>query len=190
MVSRIEQEVGDAALVERAKGGDSDAWGVLVRRYMRRALSVAWGIVRNAHDAEDITQEALVKAFRKIGSFRSGEAFGPWLLRIVTNLALDHYRASRRRAEESLDEAMPARERTGAVAIETIARRIDEAIEALPEMQRIVARLYLVEEMSHAEIATITELSEGTVRSHLSHARKKLQEMLRDVREESGDGTR
>jgi len=65
------------------------------------------------------------------------------------------------------------------------ASRIDRAIESLPEMQRVVARLFIVEEFEHAEIAAMTGLAEGTVRSHLSHARKKLQEALKDLREES-----
>ena len=64
---------------------------------------------------------------------------------------------------------------------DVIAARIDEAMEALPDMQRVVARLFLVEELSHREIAEITGLAEGTVRSHLSHARRKLQESLADI---------
>lgn len=180
----LEQEA-----IERVRGGDAAAYAFLVSRYMKRTMSIAWGIVRNAHDAEDLTQEAFVRAFEKIGSFRAGEPFGPWVYRIVTNLALDVVKHRKRvRHEEVAD--VHATSRTDAAdviaASGQIARRIDAAIESLPEMQRLVARLSLVEELEHTEIAQITGLSEGTVRSHLSLARRKLRDMLQDIyREES-----
>lgn len=165
------------------RSGTSDAYGYLVGKYMRKALSIAWGIVRDGSDAEDVVQDAFVRAYERIGSMRSDQSFAPWLFRIVTNLALDHVRRRGRRAEEEVSEHLKSPLQTDAIAGETIARRIDEAIESLPEMQRLVARLYLVEEFTHAEIAEITGLSDGTVRSHLSHARKKLQQSLSDVYE-------
>src|ERR687888_161749 len=73
--------------IEAVKQGDSGSYDFLVAKYMKRVVSIAWGIVRNAADAEDLAQEAFVKAFQTIGRFRSGEPFGPWIYRIVTNLA-------------------------------------------------------------------------------------------------------
>lgn len=170
--------------LEAIRNGNHDAYATLVDLYMRKAVSIAWGVVRNQHDAEDLVQEAFVRAFEKIGSVRSGESFGPWLFRIVTNLSLDHLRRQKRRPMDELDEHLPSSIKTDSLPVETLASRIDAAILTLPEMQQLVARLHLVEELTHAEIAVITGLTEGTVRSHLFHARKKLQQMLVDVWEE------
>ena len=176
----------EQALIERARSGDTGAYDALVSHYLPRVVSIAWGIVRNAHDAEDLAQEAFVSAYQNIGRFRSGEPFGPWIYRIVTNRALDvvKHRTKFRSVELGGDD--PADRRDGAdigAASNEIAQRIDEAIEELPEMQRVVARLHLVEELDHDEIAAITGLARGTVRSHLSLARAKLKEKLADLYE-------
>ena len=172
--------------ITAVKSGDSGSYDYVVSKYMKRVVSIAWGIVRNAHDAEDLAQEAFVKAFQTIARFKSGEPFGPWIYRIVTNLALDVMKHRQRFRHEEIQDSLPAargdRADLPAVANE-LARRIDEAIEALPEMQRIVARLYLVEHFEHSEIAAMTSLTEGTVRSHLSLARAKLRDRLADLYE-------
>src|SRR5437870_6375323 len=91
--------------IEAVKGGDAVPYDFLVSKYMKRVVSIAWGIVRNAGDAEDLAQEAFVKAFQTIGRFKSGEPFGPWIYRIVTNLALDVMKhRARFRHEESSGE--------------------------------------------------------------------------------------
>lgn len=174
----------EAHAIARVQQGDAAAYDYLVARYLRRVVSVAYGVVRNAHDAEDLAQEAFVKAFRGMGRFREGEAFGPWIFRIVTNAALDVRKHRTKFRHEELAETEQATRRDDAdvpAMSGEIGRRIDLAIEELPEMQRIVARLNLVEEFEHAEIAAMTGLSEGTVRSHLSLARKKLKEKLADL---------
>jgi RNA polymerase sigma-70 factor (ECF subfamily) len=170
--------------IEAVRGGDPDAYDYLVSKYMRRAVSIAWGIVRNGHDAEDLAQEAFVKAYESIGRFRSGQPFGPWLYRIVTNLALDVVKHRRRVQKEPLSEALEGSRADHAdlrASSGELAARIDQAIESLPDMQRIVARLFLVEQFSHSEIAAMTSLNEGTIRSHLSLARHKLQDRLGDL---------
>jgi RNA polymerase sigma-70 factor (ECF subfamily) len=172
--------------IAAVKGGDAGAYDYLVSKYMKRVVSIAWGIVRNAHDAEDLAQEAFVKAFQTIGRFKSGEPFGPWIYRIVTNLSLDVVKHRQRFRHEELQDSLPATRGDRAdlpAVVNELARRIDEALESLPEMQRIVARLYLVEHFEHSEIATMTSLSEGTIRSHLSLARAKLREKLADLYE-------
>lgn len=171
-------------LIERSRGGDTRAYDVLVSHYLRRVVSIAWGIVRNAHDAEDLAQEAFVSAYQNIGRFRSGEPFGPWIYRIAANRALDlvKHRTKFRSVELMDTERTPRRDEADVSAqSHEIARRIDAAIEELPEMQRLVARLHLVDELDHAEIAAITGLSDGTVRSHLSLARTKLKQKLADL---------
>jgi len=175
-------------LVEHAQAGDTGAFDALVSLYSKRVLSIAWGIVRNAIDAEELAQEAFVKAYQNIARFRSGEPFGPWIFRITTNLALDVLKHRRRVKHEELTEREPAmrRDRADLPAIANeIARRIGGAIDELPEMQRVVAQLHLIEQFEHREIASMTGLSEGTVRSHLSLARAKLREKLADL---YGDG--
>jgi RNA polymerase sigma-70 factor (ECF subfamily) len=178
------EDRAEIAAIEALRRGDNSGYDYLVRKYMRRVVSLAWGLVRNAGDAEDLAQEAFVRAYEKIGRFRAGEPFGPWIFRIVTNLALDVLKHRRKFRDEELAESEPAarRDRADLPALAgELSERIDAAIESLPEMQRIVARLFLVEQFEHVEIAAMTSLNEGTVRSHLSLARKKLQQQLADL---------
>jgi RNA polymerase sigma-70 factor (ECF subfamily) len=181
---RENDDPAEANVIAAVKGGDTASYDYLVSKYMKRVVSIAWGIVRNAADAEDLAQEAFVKAFQNIGRFRSGEPFGPWIYRIVTNLALDLVKHRARFRHEELSDAAPAERRDRAdlpAAANELARRIDRAIESLPEMQRVVARLFLVEQFEHSEIAAMTGLSEGTIRSHLSLGRAKLKQQLADL---------
>ena len=174
--------------IDAVQRGDHNSYDYLITKYMKRVVSIAWGIVRNPHDAEDLAQEAFVKAFQTMHRFKAGEPFGPWIYRIVTNLSLDVMKHRGRFRHEEISEAEPASRRDRAdlaASANEIGRRIDRAIESLPEMQRVVARLYLVEEFEHSEIAAMTGLTEGTVRSHLSLARRKLKEQLADLHEGS-----
>ena len=174
----------EAKAITAVRSGDRDAYDYLVSKYMKRVVSIAWGFVRNVHDAEDLAQESFVKAYLAIGRFRSGEPFGPWIYRIVTNLALDVLKHRSRFRQDELTESQPSERRDSAelpAMSKELGRRIDAAIESLPEMQRIVARLHLVEQFNHPEIAAMMKLSEGTIRSHLSLARKKLRERLADL---------
>ncbi|MEA2237785.1 MAG: polymerase sigma-70 factor, subfamily [Thermoanaerobaculia bacterium] len=180
----------EARAIAAVKAGDASPFDYLVSKYTKRVLSIAWGIVRNGTDAEDLAQEAFVKAYENIRRFKTGEPFGPWIYRIVTNLGLDLIKHRKRFRHEEITDAAPAerRDRADLPAIANeLAERIDHAIESLPEMQRIVARLYLVEQFSHTEIAAMTALTEGTVRSHLSLARGKLKEKLADLHGGSND---
>lgn len=184
----MEDDAQEALAIERVKAGEPGAYDYLVSKYLPRVLSIAHGVIRNAHDAEDLAQEAFVKAYQNIGRFRSGERFGPWIYRIVTNQALDVLKHRNRFRHEEVTEQQPAARRDRAdlpARTGELARRIDAALESLPEMQRIVARLHLIEQFAHDEIAAMMSLSEGTVRSHLSLARKKLKEQLADL---YGDG--
>jgi RNA polymerase sigma-70 factor (ECF subfamily) len=189
--SEVDRTANDSDPIEQraiaaVKSGDSGSYDYVVSKYMKRVVSIAWGIVRNAHDAEDLAQEAFVKAFQTIERFKAGEPFGPWIYRIVTNLALDVMKHRQRFRHEEIQDSLPATRGDRAdlpAVVNELARRIDQAIEALPEMQRIVARLYLVEHFEHSEIAAMTSLTEGTVMSHLSLARAKLRERLADLYE-------
>ncbi len=188
--TQTESESIEQRAIAAVKDGDAGSYDYLVSKYMKRVVSIAWGIVRNADDAEDLAQEAFVKAFQTIDRFKPGEPFGPWIYRIVTNLALDVIKHRQRFRHEELTDSHPAAraDRADLPAVSNeLARRIDAAIESLPEMQRVVARLYLVEYFDHAEIAGMTGLTEGTVRSHLSLARAKLRDRLADLYEGKHD---
>src|ERR1043166_9103257 len=104
------EDVFEQRAIDAVKRGDASAYDYLVSKYMKRVVSIAWGIVRNAHDAEDLAQEAFVKAYQTIGRFKTGQPFGPWIYRIVTNLALDVVKHRKRfRHEERRDVAPAAR---------------------------------------------------------------------------------
>lgn len=183
---KADEDPREARSIASVQAGDGQPYDYLVSKYMRRVVSIAWGIVRNAADAEDLAQEAFVKAYESIGRFRTGQSFGPWIYRIVTNLALDLRKHRIRYPQDALDESRPSerRDRADLPALSNeIGARIDAAVQTLPEMQRIVARLYLVEQFDHAEIAAMTGLTGGTIRSHLSLARAKLRQQLSDLYE-------
>lgn len=174
--------------IEATRAGERGSYDYLVEKYMRRVVSIAWGVVRNTQDAEDLAQEAFVKAFQSIGRFKEGEPFGPWIYRIVTNLSLDLLKHRKRFPQEELPESARATRRDEAdlpAMTCELAIRIDRAIESLPEMQRVVSRLHLVEQFEYSEIAAMMGLSEGTIRSHLSLARAKLRDHLADLHEDS-----
>lgn len=177
-------DLSEAHAIARVQDGDLEAYDTLVSNYLRRVVAIAFGIVRNAHDAEDLAQEAFVKAYQSIGRFQAGSPFGPWIYRIVTNLSLDVVKHRRRFRHEELAGTEPAGRRDDAALpamSNALGERIDAAIRELPEMQRIVARLHLVEDFGAAEIAAMMGISDGTVRSHLSLARAKLREKLADL---------
>lgn len=179
-----DDDLEEQRAIARVQAGDAGAYDYLVGKHLPRVVAIAYGVVRNAHDAEDLAQEAFVKAFQGIGRFRAGEPFGPWVYRIVTNAALDLLKHRTKFRHEELAGYEPAARRDDAelpAMSNDLARRIDAALNELPDMQRIVARLHLIEEFEHAEIAAMTGLSDGTVRSHLSLARRKLKETLADL---------
>src|SRR5438309_8584889 len=139
--TRTEADPTEQRAIAAVKSGDAGWYDYLVSKYMKRVVSIAWGIVRNADDAEDLAQEAFVKAYQTIDRFKPGEPFGPWIYRIVTNLALDVIKHRQRfRHEELTDSHHAARaDRADLAAVSNeLATRIDAAIESLPEMQRVV----------------------------------------------------
>ena len=172
----------DSFLIARARQGDLRAFEEIVRLYQRRVYGVALRIVR-AHDvADDVAQEAFVRAWRSLDRFELGRPFGPWVCRIAANLAVNHVRSPRAR-EEGLPEGhgeTPATEPgpLGAVLDAEARRVLDEAVATLPAEQRAVFVLRAVEEMSYAEIAEALGISPGTVMSRLFRARERLAKAL------------
>jgi RNA polymerase sigma-70 factor (ECF subfamily) len=176
----------DEATATRAfRNGDAAGLEWLAKRYMKYAAVVARTFVRSPCDAEDIVQDAFVRAWAQRHRFTHGRPFAPWFLSIVRNRALDLIRHRAVAREEAIDIHHPAprRDRPDIVAHARIAADIAyDALRRLPPMQRTVASLALLGGFDHAEIASMMSLREATVRSHLALARKRLREELRSVR--------
>jgi len=174
----------ETTAAEAFRNGDVAGFDWLAARYLAQASRVANSILRSADDAEDLAHEAFVKAWDQRHRLLAGRDFAPWLMRIVRNLALDLLRHRRCVKFEPfpLTTMAPVSDGPDTRAhARLLAGRIREAVEHLPPRQRTVASLYLVYGFRHAEIARMTSLPEGTVRSHLSVARKRLRRELSDV---------
>jgi RNA polymerase sigma-70 factor (ECF subfamily) len=172
----------EADLLGKARGGNLFAFEEVVRRYQRRVYAVAYRIVRRHDVADDVTQEAFIRAHQSLGSFDLGRPFGPWICRIAANLAINHVRSPESR-EEGLPEGH-AEEPSEAPGPETrVLERegrevLYRAVLELPAEQRAVFVLRVYEELSYREIAEALGLSMGTVMSRLSRARERLREAL------------
>lgn len=174
----------ETTAAEAFRNGDVAGFDWLAAQYLAKASRVANSILRSADDAEDLAHEAFVKAWDQRHRLIAGREFGPWLMRIVRNLALDLLRHRRCVKLEPFPLTTMAPMTDGPdtrAHARLLAGRIREAFEHLPPRQRTVASLYLVYGFRHAEIARMTSLPEGTVRSHLSVARKRLRRELSDV---------
>ena len=172
----------DSFLIARARQGDLRAFEEIVRLYERRVYGVALRIVR-AHDvADDVAQEAFVRAWRSLDRFELGRPFGPWVCRIAANLAVNHVRSPRAREEglpEGHAETRGADPGPLAAVLDAEAKRIlDDAVAGLSAEQRAVFVLRAVEEMSYHEIAGALGISPGTVMSRLFRARERLARAL------------
>jgi len=185
----------DRELVIAVQRGDAAAYRGLVERYQNKLYHVIYGMVRNQEDARDLTQDAFIKAFKSISSFRAEAKFYTWIYRIGMNLAIDHLRKRKRRDHTEFDEQIAARDSQGQVAEihqtdsprKSIERKqiysaIMSALETLPEQQKQVVLLRELEGLSYKEIADIVGIPEGTVMSRLYYARKKLQGVLADLK--------
>ena len=178
----------DAELIERAQAGDLYAYEDLVRRYQALGYRAAATIV-GATDAEDVAQEAFVKAFHALGSFRPGAAFRPWLLTIVANEARNKRRsvgrylaAVRRAAGQRLPEAPPADDR-----LVRLERRetLLAAVRSLPENERVAVHCRYLLELTEAETAALLGVPAGTVKSRLARGIARLRQLTPEQPPES-----
>lgn len=171
----------DAALAARAAAGDRDAFGALVARHQGSVRRVARAVIGDEHDADDAAQDAFLSALDRIETYDRSRPFGPWLMRIATNAAIDLLRRRAVRRTVALDERVSSRDPSpaAAAAAADLRERMAAAFGALPERQRIAVTLFDVEGYAHAEIAEILGVPEGTVRSDVFHGRRSLREALR-----------
>ncbi len=175
-------------LIERSLQGDLDAFNKLVIEYQGLGHSVANRLLNDGDAAADAVQDSFIKAFRSLENFRGG-SFKSWLMRIITNICYDYLRSRQRKRTDSLDE-MPVeeeyvRELTDcSESPHDFAERrelqalIGAAITALPENQRTAIVLYDVEGYAYEEIAEITSVALGTVKSRISRARGRVRAYL------------
>ncbi len=174
----------EAELATRARAGDRAAFGRLVELFAPQARRVARAVLQDPHDADDAAQDAFLAALVKLDQYDPRRPFGPWLMRIVANAATDRRRRRTvRQAEPLAPELTGGGPRPDREAEQSaLGDRLRAALAELPERRRVAVVLFDVEGYSHAEIAQILGIPEGTVRSEVFHARRRLRELLADWR--------
>lgn len=196
-------DLPDGELIARAQTADLDAFNILVKRHQNAVYSVALRYMRAPDLAEDVTQDAFLRAYRSIDTFHNNDGVGlrSWLLRIASNRALDVLRARQRRPAESLDAAMDDEESSwspedpGETPLEfaergDLAGHLEWALGQISPDQRIVVVLSDIQGHSYDEIAEMIGVAPGTVKSRLHRARARLREILQESGELSGPGHR
>jgi RNA polymerase sigma-70 factor (ECF subfamily) len=189
----------DEELIARVLAGDEASYGTLVTRYRDYVYTIAVRIVGSDEDAEDVAQEAFVRAYRALPRFRGDSKFSSWLYRIATNRALTHLKKRRRRADtvdiesgshveavvidDGRTEAMSPELR---VRDEEFKRAVRAAVLELPEQYRVVVTLFYLEERSYKEVVATLGIPMGTLKTHLHRARALLRDILTKHHLESG----
>ena len=182
------RETNESALIARCQKGDRLAFEELIRRYMDKVYYLAYSVVKNHQDADDILQESFIRVYKSIKKFKERERFYPWLYRIVVNQAKSYLKKREQSfhysSEERMVESAEVDERDIPVDIleeKELRQKINKAIDSLPPQQRLAIRLFEVEGLSMKETAEVLNCRVGTVKSHLHRARWALREKLKDV---------
>ena len=181
----------DRQLVERFKAGDEEAFDALVDRHSTRAYQIAYGVLGNREDAEEVAQDAFIRMHRALPRFRGDSEFTTWMYRIVTNLARNKYRWNRSRKtalHDSIDAPLEGDDgesrridlpdTRNTPEEEAVYEELDSALQSelgkLPEAQRQVLVMRNVQDMSYEDIAAALKCKIGTVKSRLARAREEL----------------
>ena len=191
-------DVSELDLVRQCQAGNPEAFDQLVGRYRTRVFSMIYNMVHNEQDAWDLAQDSFLKAWKSIGRFRSQSSFYTWIYRIVTNVTIDWLRKKQVKGSgaefddaiqlKDIDPASRTVPKADALPHQRmeqreIRARIDDAIAQLSPDHRAVILMKETEDMQYHEIAEALGCSIGTVMSRLFYARKKLQNLLRDLYE-------
>ena len=169
----------ESDLVSRAQGGDLGAFETLYRSHQGRIYGLCLRMVADAHRAEDLTQEAFIRAWEKLAQFRAESAFATWLHRLAVNVVLGDLRSRGRWSSQQVEIAdSPALESAATPPRSTRKVDLERAIAELPPQARTVFVLFDVEGYRHGEIAQMTGISEGTSKAHLHRARRLLRKAL------------
>ena len=190
----------DQQLVERAQRGDKTAFELLVAKYQRKLARLLSRFIRDPAEVEDVAQEAFIKAYRALPSFRGESAFYTWLYRIGINTAKNYLVAIGRRAPtttefdsedaenfEDGDQLRDVNTPENELMSKQIAQTVNDTMEALPEELRTAIVLREIDGLSYEEIATVMNCPIGTVRSRIFRARETIAERLRPLLETSKD---
>jgi RNA polymerase sigma-70 factor (ECF subfamily) len=190
----------DQQLVERAQRGDKSAFELLVAKYQRKLARLLSRFIRDPAEVEDVAQEAFIKAYRALPSFRGESAFYTWLYRIGINTAKNYLVAMGRRAPtttefdsedaenfEDGDQLRDVNTPENELMSKQIAQTVNDTMEALPEELRAAIVLREIDGLSYEEIATVMNCPIGTVRSRIFRARETIAERLRPLLETSKD---
>jgi RNA polymerase sigma-70 factor (ECF subfamily) len=179
-------DASDSELVRRTREGDREAFGVLVTRYLRPALAMAWEYAPSLDDAEDLVQEGFHRALRGLESFDTRQPFRPWLFTIVRNVARNAAARHLRWQSVAIPDELPSDD---ADPFDDAHRaelrdRIGEGLDMLPPMQRACFRLCDLEGFDGNEVAEMLSVSAATVRTHRHRARAALRKALRGLNDE------
>jgi RNA polymerase sigma factor (sigma-70 family) len=183
----------EMSLVKRARHGDLAAYDELVRRYQERIYATIYHMTANHEDASDLAQDAFIKGFQALKSFKGGSSFYTWVYRIAVNKTINFLKQRRHKAQISLNDLecnaehdpelvalisdkTPRRE----INLTELQEKLNAAMQKLSEPHRLVVTLHDVQGLSHEEIADIVGCNIGTVRSRLFYARQQLQALLAD----------
>jgi len=194
---RVKSETAcqDDLLIERIKNGDNAAYEDMVTRYWDRIFARVHNLLKNQQDAEEVTQDAFIRAHRGLESFRGDASFSTWLYQIATNLAHNRYWYWFRRkrdysvsldqplsaeGELTLENVMPSEGETPAESVVTqeFVDRVSECMNGLGDKHREVLTLRNVQNMSYEEISQALDISVGTVKSRIARARESLRELM------------
>lgn len=188
----------DSALVSQCQAGDQHAFQQLVERYQRKVYGVAFGMLHNAEDAMDVTQEAFIRVHRYLDRFKGSSSFFTWLYRITVNLCIDHLRKEGKAQTLDYDDSIDHSEQEGiglpwtqdgnpgtAMDRKELRDLIDKALKSLSPNHRAVILMREVQGLSYKEMARAMQCSKGTIMSRLFHARRRMQTALRAAMEDS-----
>ena len=171
-------------LVRRVQSGETEAFDALVGKYVRRARAIAHRLMQNREDADDLVQDAFLRALERIDGFDPDRPFGPWFFRLLVNTGLDTLRRLKRPTTEAdpMDVPDPGPRPDQQVERSEVRSRFEQALAELPPRQRLVVMAHEVDGLDTRDIAETTGTSQATVRWHLHAGRKALREALADVR--------
>ncbi len=195
-MSNSQSAISDNELIERIKEGDQSAFDILVDRHSGRAYQIAYGVLGNKEDAEEVAQDVFVRVHRALNKFRGDAEFTTWMYRIAMNLARNKYRWNKSRGSQksiSIDAPINQAEPSGKTLdlpsermrpdeeahVEEFKQNVQEEIENLPPLYREALVLRNVEELSYEEIASILGCKLGTIKSRIARAREELRKRLK-----------
>lgn len=185
----------DGQLVARVLAGQRPAFDELIGRYQRQAVAVSYRLLGNSQDALEVTQDAFLKAYSNLHTLQKAEAFGGWLMRIVSNLSLNFRRGRKNRQQLPLDDCLgpgQSQESGGSewmarsgdpvrrLESEEMGRRLQQALNELPEKQRLAIVMFTMEQMPQKQVAETLHCSVEAVKWHVFQGRKKLKELMKE----------